>query len=439
VVRLRKGLASHFWEEIVRGGAEGLCSRCPKSARPAHDPPAVRAQLLALIGEQFDVGGEICGAIDVLQVHRRHHRHLEPQRGERGGHRAHPVHARRARGGGSSSVPHTFLLSVRVRAGTCWCGRWTCRRTSPWTTCGTGGAAAGRGPRGLAAPRGARAGGAHGHAGGARRGRALRGARGTTPDRRAPTRTTATTPPRTRTHSSSTTRATGTATRGASEPLATTSSTPPAPRSTTTAEGGTGGVRDARCMARAPLRPAAQARGAGAASGAPVWRGGVWVLLLHQRRAGVPTPRRAPDALRPLRLPLLLRGAEEAAGAPAASAAGPVKWSVGAASPWLTSLRVEARGCRATCSGTPGAAAQGPAVVAAVPAPAPSPLLLPRPEDHTPPPVEEARRGAAQQRPRRPLSPHPLPAPRALPGRAESKQSAPPTDRGRRRLADCAC
>ena len=35
MIRLKKGLASHYWEEIV----------------------------LAIIGEQFDVGNEICGAV----------------------------------------------------------------------------------------------------------------------------------------------------------------------------------------------------------------------------------------------------------------------------------------------------------------------------------------------------------------------------------------
>jgi translation initiation factor 4E len=35
MIRLRKGLASHYWEEII----------------------------LSIIGEQFDVGNEICGAV----------------------------------------------------------------------------------------------------------------------------------------------------------------------------------------------------------------------------------------------------------------------------------------------------------------------------------------------------------------------------------------
>lgn len=60
MIRLKKGLASHYWEEIV----------------------------LAIIGEQFDVGNEICGAVcrcvcgpTQLILHIHHYRDKTPPLG----------------------------------------------------------------------------------------------------------------------------------------------------------------------------------------------------------------------------------------------------------------------------------------------------------------------------------------------------------------------
>ena len=52
MVRLKKGLASRYWEEVVNL----LLCEFKKLMRGY-------LQLLAIIGEQYDVGNEICGAV----------------------------------------------------------------------------------------------------------------------------------------------------------------------------------------------------------------------------------------------------------------------------------------------------------------------------------------------------------------------------------------
>lgn len=54
MVRLKKGIASRCWENLVR-----LFTLCHRNSLP---PPSL-SQLLAIIGEQFIVGNEICGAV----------------------------------------------------------------------------------------------------------------------------------------------------------------------------------------------------------------------------------------------------------------------------------------------------------------------------------------------------------------------------------------
>ena len=64
IVRLKKGVAARYWEDLVR-------SHPPLLRRPSpHDreigrltPATARPQLFALLGGQFKVGDEICGAV----------------------------------------------------------------------------------------------------------------------------------------------------------------------------------------------------------------------------------------------------------------------------------------------------------------------------------------------------------------------------------------
>lgn len=71
-LRVPKQLSSIVWEKLVRiaiqgarrGRVAGRAERAPwltTSLHPVH--PTLRAQLMALIGEQFDVGHEICGVV----------------------------------------------------------------------------------------------------------------------------------------------------------------------------------------------------------------------------------------------------------------------------------------------------------------------------------------------------------------------------------------
>lgn len=66
MVRLKKGLASHLWEELVRGADPRWRTRVRVGLSLNHvaDLWLSRVvQLLAVVGEQFDVGNEICGAV----------------------------------------------------------------------------------------------------------------------------------------------------------------------------------------------------------------------------------------------------------------------------------------------------------------------------------------------------------------------------------------
>ena len=76
IVRLKKGVAARYWEDLVRDPADTL-RLCPRRPPPYSSPVAVGAllQLLALVGGQFRVGDEICGAVlsvryqeDILSV-----------------------------------------------------------------------------------------------------------------------------------------------------------------------------------------------------------------------------------------------------------------------------------------------------------------------------------------------------------------------------------
>ena len=76
IVRLKKGVAARYWEDLVRDPAD-ILRLCPRRPPPYSSPVAVGAllQLLALVGGQFRVGDEICGAVlsvryqeDILSV-----------------------------------------------------------------------------------------------------------------------------------------------------------------------------------------------------------------------------------------------------------------------------------------------------------------------------------------------------------------------------------
>jgi len=58
MVRLRKGIASRYWEDLVR---ELFMTITMRTARAY--ATLFAAQVLAIVGEQFDVGNEICGAV----------------------------------------------------------------------------------------------------------------------------------------------------------------------------------------------------------------------------------------------------------------------------------------------------------------------------------------------------------------------------------------
>ena len=76
MIRLRKGLASRIWENLVRPHAAGRRS-VPLAllTRSAKWPIVVRArygaamQVLAMIGEQFEASDEICGAVLSVRQH----------------------------------------------------------------------------------------------------------------------------------------------------------------------------------------------------------------------------------------------------------------------------------------------------------------------------------------------------------------------------------
>ena len=72
IVRLKKGVAARYWEDLVR--SHPAPRRTISSAQTLTTVPA-RPQLLALLGGQFKVGDEICGAVlsvryqeDILSV-----------------------------------------------------------------------------------------------------------------------------------------------------------------------------------------------------------------------------------------------------------------------------------------------------------------------------------------------------------------------------------
>lgn len=58
LVFVPKELVEETWERMVRGGALAARRRGGRTDRAARRP-----QLLAIVGEQFDVGQEICGAV----------------------------------------------------------------------------------------------------------------------------------------------------------------------------------------------------------------------------------------------------------------------------------------------------------------------------------------------------------------------------------------
>ena len=87
IVRLKKGLAARYWEDVVRARGGGVRARDPSlpaklvpgiddDMRPAvHGGCVVCAQLLAVLGGQFRVSDEICGCVlsvryqeDILSV-----------------------------------------------------------------------------------------------------------------------------------------------------------------------------------------------------------------------------------------------------------------------------------------------------------------------------------------------------------------------------------
>lgn len=63
MVRLRKGIASRYWEDLVRCGLCATVSSASMSEWDSHRSGTRASQVLAIIGEQFDVGNEICGAV----------------------------------------------------------------------------------------------------------------------------------------------------------------------------------------------------------------------------------------------------------------------------------------------------------------------------------------------------------------------------------------
>ena len=77
MIRLRKGLASRLWESLVRRSCVLALPAPPcRSPRCPSVPPGLTtvthvgsAQLLAVIGEQFDVGDEICGVVLSVRPH----------------------------------------------------------------------------------------------------------------------------------------------------------------------------------------------------------------------------------------------------------------------------------------------------------------------------------------------------------------------------------
>ena len=65
IVRLKKGLAARYWEDVVRYHVPCLVPLGHPSSRPpcAPRPTRPRLQLLAILGGQFRVGDEICGCV----------------------------------------------------------------------------------------------------------------------------------------------------------------------------------------------------------------------------------------------------------------------------------------------------------------------------------------------------------------------------------------
>ena len=64
MIRLRKGLSTYFWEELVRTAQSKAHPKLPQQYPTLTDTSASSTpQLLAVIGEKFDVGNEVCGAV----------------------------------------------------------------------------------------------------------------------------------------------------------------------------------------------------------------------------------------------------------------------------------------------------------------------------------------------------------------------------------------
>jgi hypothetical protein len=64
IVRLKKGVAARYWEDLVRSHRPSCAAPRPNDREIGRLTPATaRPQLFALLGGQFKVGDEICGAV----------------------------------------------------------------------------------------------------------------------------------------------------------------------------------------------------------------------------------------------------------------------------------------------------------------------------------------------------------------------------------------